>query len=256
MPPLRALIVDDEPLARERIRGLLHGVPDVVVAGECRDGPEAVAALKAGGADLVFLDVQMPGMDGFDVIRAVGPAAMPAVVFVTAYDRYAVQAFEVHAVDYLLKPFQVERFTEAVERAVRVVRGREDHEGEAPHERLESLLAALKPAPRPAGHLLVRTRTRVYFVAADEIDYVEAAGNYVRLHTGRQAHLLRQTLNALEAQLDPERFLRIHRSYIVNIGRVHELRPVYSGEFEVLLKDGTRLTMSRGYRSGLDRFAR
>jgi two-component system LytT family response regulator len=252
MPPLRVLIVDDEPLARERLRGLLRGLPDVVVAGECRDGAEAVAALRDGQADLVFLDVQMPGLDGFDVIRAVGPAQMPAVVFVTAYDR-ALQAFEVHALDYLLKPFQVERFTDAVARAVRLVR---QHEGGAVPQRLESLLADLKPAARPAAHLLVRTRARVYFVPADEIDYVESAGNYVRLHAGRQVHLLRQTMNTLEAQLDPERFLRIHRSYIVNIGRVQELRPVYTGEFEVLLKDGTRLTMSRGYRSGLDRFAR
>lgn len=252
MSPLRVLIVDDESLARERIRTLLRTVPDVVVAGECRNGPEAVAALQAGQAELVFLDVQMPGMDGFDVIRTVGPAHMPAVMFVTAYDRYALQAFEVHALDYLLKPFQVDRFNEAVARAVRVLR-RPD--GDASQQRLESLLADLKPQPRPVAHVLVKSRTRVYFVAVDEIDWIESAGNYVRLHAGRQVHLLRQTMSTLEAQLDPDRFLRIHRSYIVNVGRVSELRPVYSGEHEVLLKDGTRLTMSRSYRSGLDRFS-
>lgn len=253
MTPLRVLIVDDESLARDRIRSLLPTVPDVVVAGECRDGPEAVAALRAGQADLVFLDIQMPGMDGFDVIRAVGAAHMPAVVFVTAYDRYALQAFEVHALDYLLKPFQVERFVEAVTRAVQLVRRQED---DTVQRRLESLLADLKPATPPITRLLIKTRTRVYFVSTDEIDWVEAAGNYVRLHTGRQVHLLRQTMNTLEAQLDPDQFLRIHRSYLVNISRVRELRPIHSGEFDVILKDGTRLAMSRGYRSGLGRFSR
>jgi two-component system LytT family response regulator len=240
MSDLRVLIVDDEPPARRRLRALLEADPEVTVVGECGDGPAAVAALRRDACDLVFLDVQMPGLDGLEVVRAVGPERMPAVVFVTAHACHAVPAFDAAAVDYLLKPFDRERFAQALERAKEAVRGRR-------------LLAAPPPAPaqRPAGRLLLRGQGRLYFLAADEIDWVEAAGNYLRLHAGGKTHLLRATLGGLAARLDPTRFVRIHRSALVNLDRVEELQPLFHGDYAVLLRDGTRLTLSRAYRAGL-----
>lgn len=249
--PIRTLIVDDEPLGRERIRTLLQDNPAVEVIGECQDGQKAVAAIREQEPDLVFLDVQMPELDGFGVIREVGADAMPPVIFVTAYDQYAVHAFEVHALDYLLKPFDVDRFAEAFERAVQWVRRRRKDRLD---QRMAHLLDDMQPARR-IERILVKTAQRIYFVRTDEIDWIEAAGNYVRLHVGGARHLLRQTMSALEDQLDPNRFLRIHRSTIVNVDRVKELNRMFNGEYEVRLHDGTKLTLSRGYRSQLDRFS-
>jgi two-component system LytT family response regulator len=252
MVKIRALIVDDEPLGRERIRTLLKGRADVELVGESKDGREAVEAIRTLEPDLVFLDVQMPELDGFGVVRAVGAAEMPAVIFVTAYDQHALSAFEVHALDYLLKPFDVARFSEALDRALGLIRqGQKEDLG----RRIENLLAGVS---RPSGgldRLMVKSRSRIYFVRTGEIEWIEAAGNYVRLHTAGKRHLLRRTMGGLEAQLDPEQFLRIHRSTIVNLDYVRELRPTFSGEYEVVLKDGTRLTLSRGYRESLERFA-
>ena len=245
---MRALIVDDEALARERIRSLLAAEADVVVAGECANGDEAVAALRRRGADLVFLDVQMPGRDAFDVIRDVGPEQMPAVVFVTAYDRYAVKAFEVHAVDYLLKPFDGERFREALAR----VRSRLlDRAGDGGP--LVPLLRELAARPAQPERLAVRSASRISFVRVEEVDYAEACGNYVCLHCGSERHLMRETMNALEARLDPRRFVRIHRSALVNVDRVKEIHPLFHGDWEVVLRSGVRLTLTRTHREEAQR---
>ena len=250
--PLRILIVDDEPLGRERIRMLLQDEPGVLLVGECQDGREAVEAIRAQQPDLVFLDVQMPELDGFGVIRAIGVEQMPAVIFITAYDAYAVHAFEVHALDYLLKPFDVDRFAAAFARAAALVR--QQHKSDL-DQRLAGLIHNLQPAQKGLERVMIKTPQRIYFVRTDEVDWIEAAGNYARLHAGGKTHLLRQTMNALERQLDSDRFLRIHRSTIVNVDRVKELNRMFNGEYEVRLYDGTTLTLSRGYRSQLDRFA-
>jgi two-component system LytT family response regulator len=251
MPPIRTLIVDDEPLARQRLGDLLRGEPGVEVVGECGDGREAIAAIRRDAPDLVFLDVQMPAPDGFGVIQAVGAERMPAVVFVTAYDRYALQAFEVQALDYLLKPFDRERFRKALDRArAQVERARAGDLG----DRLAALLDEVHPDRRPAERLVIKSGGRVLFLRTAEIDWVEAAGNYLRLHVGTEVHLLRETMNGLEARLDPDQFLRIHRSTLVNVERVREIQPLFHGDYVILLQDGTELAMSRGYRQKLQRF--
>ena len=222
-----------------------------MVAAECASGREAVQAIRTQGVDLVFLDVQMPDLDGFGVITEVGSSRMPPVVFVTAFDRHALKAFEVHALDYLLKPFDRRRFREAVRRAVRLIgaAGAGDQAG-----RLETLLRELKP-PRPwLDRVLVRSHGRMRFIRLDSVDWIQAEGNYLRLHIGDQGHLLRQTMKELERQLDPARFLRIHRSTIVNLDQVKEIQPLFSGEHSVVLRDGTELTLSKGFRDRLERF--
>jgi two-component system LytT family response regulator len=244
----RVLIADDEPLARERLRMLLAAEEGVDVAGECASGPDAVAAIQKLKPDLVFLDVQMPGATGFDVIASVGPERMPPVVFVTAYDRYALRAFDVHALDYLLKPFDRERFRQALDRARQHLERRDAGELE---RRLLELVEDLRSPPQRPERFVIKSGGRVFFVRAEEIDWVEAAGNYVKLHVGSEAHLLRETMNAVEAQLDPDVFFRIHRSHIVNIERVKELQPWFNGEYVVFLRNGARLTLSRGYREKL-----
>ncbi len=251
MAPIRTLIVDDEPLARQRLRDLLRAEPDVLVLGECGDGREAIDAIRREAPDLVFLDVQMPAPDGFGVVRAVGAGRMPAVIFVTAYDRYALQAFEVRALDYLLKPFDRERFRKALGHArSQVERARA---GELA-DRLAALLDEVRPVPRAVERLVVKAGGRVFFLRAAEIDWVEAAGNYLRLHVGADVHLLRETMNGLEARLGPDQFLRIHRSTLVNVDRIREVQPLFHGDHVVILQDGTELAMSRGYRKNLERF--
>jgi len=244
----RVLIADDEPLARDRLRMLLSKEEWVEIAGECANGPEAVHAIQKLNPDLVFLDVQMPGATGFDVIESVGAARMPAVVFVTAYDRYALRAFDVHAIDYLLKPFDRERFQQALTRARQHIERKDAGELE---RRLLELVQDLRSSPSRPERFVIKSGGRVFFVRTDEIDWIEAAGNYVKLHVGAEAHLLRETMNALEAQLDPDVFFRIHRCHIVNIERVKELQPWFNGEYVVFLRSGARLTLSRGYREKL-----
>jgi two-component system LytT family response regulator len=250
----RVLIADDEPLARERLRMLLAKEDWVEIAGECDNGTDAAAAIQKLKPDLVFLDVQMPGSTGFQVIDTVGASRMPPVVFVTAYDRYALRAFDVHAVDYLLKPFDRERFQQALGRA----RQHLDRQNAGELERrLLELVQDLRSTPQRPERFVIKSGGRVFFVRTDEIDWVEAAGNYVKLHVGNEAHLLRETMNALEAQLDPDMFFRIHRCHIVNIERVKELQPWFNGEYVVFLRSGARLTLSRGYREKLqDRIGR
>jgi two-component system LytT family response regulator len=247
---IRALIADDEPLARERVRTLLGSEPDVEVVGEAKDGLETVDAIMATTPDLVFLDVQMPKLDGFEVIDTVGPERMPSVVFVTAFDQHALRAFEVQALDYLLKPFDQERFQSALKRIRRQMDSQET--GDL-GRRLLALVKDLKSDQRPSrsDRLVVKSGGRLFFLRADEIDWVEAAGNYVRLHVGADGHLLRETMTSIESRLNPDMFFRIHRSHIVNIERIKELQPWFNGEYVVILRSGTRLTLSRGYRDKL-----
>ena len=247
-PRIRALIADDEPLARERLRMLLAGETWIEVVEEVGDGLDAIAAIQKLRPDLVFLDVQMPGATGFEVIDAIGAEHMPFVVFVTAYDKYALKAFDVHAIDYLLKPFDKERFRSGLARARQQLERRSSGELE---RRLLELVQDLKPAAAKIDRFVIKSGGRVFFVRAEEIDWIEAAGNYVKLHVGKEAHLFRETMSALEARLHPDTFYRIHRSHIVNIERVKELQPWFNGEYVVLLKDGTQLTLSRGYREKL-----
>jgi two-component system LytT family response regulator len=249
MTSIRTLIADDEPLARERVRSLLADQPGISVVAEAHDGDQAVAQILEQQPDLVFLDVQMPKRTGFEVIQAVGADRMPAVVFVTAYDQYAIKAFDVHAVDYLLKPFDRERFEGAVDRARRHF---DAESGGALKSQLMRLVQELQPQSTPRQErLIVKTGGRLFFLRTDEVDWIEAAGNYVRLHVGKDAHLLRETMNSIEARLDPKIFLRIHRSRIVNMDRVKELHPWFNGDYAVILRDGTKLMLSRGYRDKL-----
>lgn len=250
----RVVIADDEPLGRARLRMLLADEPWIEVVAECADGPATIAAIGKFDPGLVFLDVQMPGGSGFDVIDAIGAARMPFVVFVTAFDRYALRAFDVHALDYLLKPFDRDRFREALGRAREQIDRRSNGDLE---RRLLALVSDLKPGPQPLERFVIKSAGRVFFVRAAEIEWIEAAGNYVKLHVGSETHVFRETMNALEAKLDPAVFFRIHRSHIVNIERVRELEPWFNGEYVVFLTSGARLTLSRGYREKMqDRIGR
>jgi two-component system LytT family response regulator len=242
---LRALIVDDEAVARRRVRRLLQKEVDVQVVGECADGAAAVEAITDERPDLVFLDVQMPELDGFEVLQRLPPRRLPAFVFVTAFDRYALRAFEVHAVDYLLKPFTAERFQQALAR----VRERRT----SPPDGLRALLDDLRAKAAYLRRLAVHAGRRVVLLDVGEVDWLQAADNYVTVHAGRREHLVRTTLAELERQLDPERFVRIHRSAIVAIDRVRELHPATHGDFDVVLHDGTRLTLGRRWRDRLER---
>jgi two-component system LytT family response regulator len=245
---IRTLIVDDEPLARERLAGMLAAEPDIEVIGQCRDGEEAVKAIVEQTPDLVFLDIQMPQMNGFEVIEAVGGERMPLVIFVTAHDQYALRAFQVRALDYLLKPFDRDRFRDALQRARKQVE--RDDSGEIGRRLLALVKDMRRDQPR-TDRRVVKSGGRLFFLRADEIDWIEAAGNYVRLHVGSTSYLLRETMNAIEGRLDPEKFFRIHRCRIVNMERIQELQPWLNGEYAVLLRTGTRLTLSRGYREKL-----
>ena len=243
--PLRVLIVDDEPPARDRIREVLTQIGDAEIVGEAGDGLAAAQAIQDLRPDVVFLDVRMPELDGFGVLAALPDGALPLVIFVTAFDAFAVSAFDVHAVDYVLKPFDSERLREAFARAQERLRAASGRDQE---QRLVDLMAELASRRKPLGRVLVKTGSRFEFVRTADIDWIEAAGNYVTLHVGARAPLLRHTLNGMERQLDPERFRRIHRSVIVNIDRVKEIRPLPGGEHCALLCDGTELRVSRGYR--------
>lgn len=248
---IQTLIVDDETIARERVRRFLSAEDDVEILGECRNGREAVAAIKKLAPDLVFLDIQMPQMSGFEVLAALGREQLPAVVFVTAYDQYALQAFEVHALDYLLKPFHQERFQQSLEHVRKQLQRGGGGRSDQLDQRLLSLLEDLKQGAKQTDRLVVKTTGRVYFLKTDDVDWIEACGNYVNLHVGGETHLLRETLSHLESRLDPQKFLRIHRSRLVNLDRIKELTPLFNGDHTVTLQDGTALTLSRTYRDRL-----
>jgi two-component system LytT family response regulator len=252
MRTIRTLIVDDERAARDGIRHLLAADPEIVVAGECSNGREAAAAIRDTAPDLVFLDVQMPELDGFGVLREVGAERAPAVVFVTAFDQYALRAFDVHALDYLLKPFTDDRFRQSLERAKQLVR--QGRLGDL-SRKLAALLDHDEPAParpRYLDRLVVKSGGKVTLLPVGEIEWIDAEGDYVRIHVGKTWHLLRETMKNLEDQLDGARFVRIHRSTIVNLEKVKELQPFFRGEYVVVLHNGTTLKLSRGYRDNLE----
>jgi len=242
---IRAIIVDDEELARDRLRSLLDREPEIEVIGEAGDGQSAVALIEQQKPDLVFLDVQMPELNGFEVLNAL--EERPNVIFVTAHDKFALKAFDVHAVDYLLKPFDRERFQTALQRAISKIRSQKPGEGKP---ELSAVLEEVKP--KSVERLLVKTQGRVLLVKVGDIDWVEAADNYVTLHVGKDAHMMRETMTSLEGRLPNDKFMRISRSSIVNVERIHELQPMFHGEYIVVLKSGAKLTLSRSYRDKLD----
>jgi two-component system LytT family response regulator len=238
---LRAIIADDEPLARERIRSLLASEPDIEVIAECSNGAQTLKATQEKRPDLLFLDVQMPRMDGFEVLEALAPEETPVVVFATAHDEHAIRAFEVNALDYLLKPCTEERFKKAVQRArdqlEKAARGQANPQ-------LAALLSHVHTTTPGGGRILVRSAERIVFLKPEEIDHVEAAGNYVVLHAGKERHIVRETTAAMEARLAPSGFMRLSRSVIVNLSRIREVQPLGPGQYSVLLKNGTRLDMT------------
>ena len=245
---IRTLIVDDEPLARMRIRDLLKHESAVEIIGESGNGLEAVSAIQDQSPDLVFLDVQMPEMDGFEVLKTVGARRMPQVIFVTAYDQYALRAFEVHALDYLLKPFDRPRFQKALDRAKEYIHLKKNG---GFNDRLRELLQEIKSESKYVDRFIIKSEGRIFFLKSSEIDWIEAAGNYVTIHAGNEAFTQRETMSGLEKRLDPKKFMRIHRSKIVNIDRIKEMKPWFRGEYVIVLKDNTELTLSRKYREKL-----
>jgi len=251
---IRTLIVDDEPLARSGVRQLLSTDREINVVAEAGDGAEAIRLIRQQGVDLVFLDIQMPVTDGFGVISAVGAERMPVVVFLTAYDQHALKAFEAHALDYLLKPFSDRRFARALAHAKRAVFQR--RLGEAAQQ-LGGLLGAGKSAETGSekflARILVRSAGRTRFVTVNDIDWIEAADYYSKLHAGGQIHLVRETMSALELKLDAEKFVRVHRSAIVNIERCVEIQPEFQGRFVLIMRDGSRVPMSRGRRGQVEK---
>jgi len=246
IPPgrVRTIIADDEPAARRGLRLLLERDPGVEIVGEAAGGLDAAELITRARPDLAFLDVQMPGCDGFETLARVGPEAAPAVVFVTAYDEHALRAFEFSAVDYLLKPFDDARFASALERAKDAVRRRR---ADAADNRLERLLYRLQRGGDGNDRILLKSSGEIIFLKTGEINWIEADGDYVKFHVEGRSHLMRGTMAALEARLDPRRFVRIHRSTIINADRLRRMSPSFAGEYEVVLQDGTKLRMSRGY---------
>ena len=257
---IRAVIVDDEPFARERVRRLLDSDAEVEVVGECADGFAAVSLIEEQSPDLLFLDIQMPGRDGFGVLEEIDAEQTPVIVFLTAYDQYAVRAFDACALDYLLKPFDEERFERALARAKHQLR--RDGGTDGVDDEIASPLAPRDakangdgdgPRAVPLARFVVKASGRIFFLKAGEVDWIEAYGNYVRLHVGKSAYILREAIGGIESSLDPARFLRIHRSAIVNVERIREMQPMFHGQFAVVLHDGTRLTLSRRYRGKLQK---
>ena len=245
---IRALVVDDEPLAREMIREMLEDDSEVEIVGECANGREAIEAIRSSAPDLVFLDIQMPELGGFEVLESLEPKATPYVIFVTAYDQYAVRAFEVHALDYLLKPYDRERFDAAWKRAKEQLKldrtSRRDQD-------IIALLEELKAGPRYLERLVIKNGGRVFFLHVQDVYCIEAEGNYVRVYDNQKGYLLRETISSLEEQLDPKQFLRIHRSAIVKIDRIKEMQPWFHGEYRIIMENGKQLALSRNYRSNL-----
>lgn len=248
---IRALIVDDQKIACEALCRLLRNEPDVQIIGMCHSGQEAIEAIRQLSPDLVFLDVRMPGMDGFDVLGKIDPDKMPVVIFVTGTDDFAVRAFEVHALDYLVKPCKPERLRESLQRARKTLAARKNARG---GEHLQKLLDTLREQVKPEGRMAVKSGGRVLLLKLEDINWVEAADNYVNLHLAGDSYLIRETLGRIEQRLPANKFLRISRSVIVNLEKVKELQPLFHGDYAVILRDGTRLTLSRNYRDKLKHF--
>ena len=245
---LRTILVDDEPLARTHVRGLLAEHPELEVVGEAGNGRDAVALIAREQPDLVFLDIQMPELDGFGVVQAIGAEHMPVTIFVSAYDEYALKAFEAHALDYLMKPVDRERFRHAVERAIRAIRRDAGADARAP---LAKLIDQLRQDRRPVDRLAIKQDGRVIFLRIPDIDWVETDGDHVRIHIGPHVYVHRMTLTRLEEKLSESQFLRIHRSTLVNVDRIREMQPWFQGDYVLIMHDGTRLTTGRSYRERL-----
>lgn len=240
---LRVMLIDDEPLAIQKLRHFLRSEEAIEIVDECSNGQDALVSIREHHPDLILLDIQMPEMDGFAMLRELSDDDMPRVIFVTAYDEFALQAFEVHALDYLLKPFDRTRFSEALEHARDVLMQKPASDM---HAELRSLLDTVSQSSMAAGRLMIRSEGRVIFVKTDDIDWLEAAGNYIKLHCGAETHMLRETMNGIMSQLDPSKFLRIHRATIVNIDRIKEMHPWFNGEYKIFLTTNAQLIMSRG----------
>jgi two-component system, LytTR family, response regulator len=253
---IKTLIVDDEPLARRNIRLLLEKDPQIEIVAECRNGKEAVAAIRNFPLDLIFLDIQMPEMDGFDVLEQVGAEQIHAIIFVTAFDQYALKAFEVHALDYLLKPFDDARFQKALQTAKSQIEQREiDKLTKKLLALLEDRLTAREQLSQERTYLtrlMIKLTNRVILLNVSDIDWIEADGNYAKLHVGSKSHMLREKMHDLESRLDPQQFVRIHRSIIVNLDRIKELYPHFNGDYMIVLADGTQLKLSRSRREHLE----
>jgi two-component system, LytTR family, response regulator len=246
---IRTLIIDDVQLARERLKRCLTDHSDVEIVGECENGEQAVKAIRALSPDLIFLDVQMPALDGFGVLEALKTERVPVVVFVTAYNEYAIQAFEVNALDYLLKPVDCERLGKAVQRAK--VHLAQPAQVDDLDSRFRAMLEDIKSGSKFLKRLTIKLTGRTILLPTDEIDWIETYGNYLKVHAGRDAHLIRGTMQSLETKLDPERFVRVHRSVIVNIEKIKEIYPRSNGDQDLVLQNGQQLMLSRNYR---DRF--
>jgi two-component system LytT family response regulator len=246
--PIRVLIVDDESLARKRLRELLKDDSETVIVGECANGAETLSATRELAPELIFLDVQMPGLDGLAVSESLNGSGSPLVVFVTAYEQYAVRAFDAQAVDYLLKPFDRARFTRALGRAKERLR---EKDRDDVNRRILGMLSEIKDRPQYLDRLVIKNNDRVFVLKTDEIDWIEAEGNYVRIHFGKQSSLMRETLTRLAEQLDPRKFPRIHRSRLVNIDHIQELQPWSHRDWRIILRSGAELRLSRNYRDRL-----
>ena len=245
---LRTLIADDELLARKFIRRMLRQDPEVEILAECGNGADAVAMIRKEKPDLVFLDVQMPEMNGFAVLDAVKLDHLPEIIFTTAYESYAIRAFELHALDYLLKPFDQVRFKAALQYAKERFHSRQEDENQL---QIGTLLESIRAQQQYLDRVIIRADGRITFLQTREIDWLEADDKYVHLHTGNGTRMVRQTLSAMEEQLDPRKFVRVHRSAMVNTDRIKELQPLFNGEHSLVLEDGTRLTLSRKYKDKL-----
>lgn len=247
---IRALIIDDEPLARNMIREMLQCDPEVELLADCANGREAVDAIERLSPDIIFLDVQMPELGGFEVLESLKEGSMPYVIFATAYDQYAVRAFEVHAFDYLLKPFDRERFDTAWQRAKSQI---QLDRSETRDNHILAVLEELRSGPRYLERLVIKNGGRVFFLDVKDIYCIEAEGNYVLVNDGTKSHILRETISGLQSQLDPRQFLRIHRSAIVKLDKIKEMQPWFHGEYRIILENGKQLTLSRNYRASLQR---
>ncbi len=247
---IRVCVIDDEPIACRKIQRLLKEDPEIEIVGVFHNGEDASDAIQDLQPDLVFLDIQMPVMDGFDLLDSLEPEKIPHVIFATAYDQYAIQAFEVHALDYLLKPFDRKRFQEALKRGKLQIH----QERELIHRnRMKAFLKEMNNRPSYLERLVIKDSGKIFFLRTEEIDWIEAHGRYELVHAGQESHLVREGMNKLESELDPNKFVRIHRSTIVNIDRIEHLQPLFHSDFRVILRNGTELTISRRYRDKMER---
>jgi len=249
---IRTLVVDDEPLACKRLVKLLNEEEDVEVVEVCANGKEAIDEINEKDPDLVFLDIQMPEINGFEVLQHIESDRVPAIIFVTAYDEYALKAFEVHALDYLMKPFNKARFQDSLQRAKNTIKS---NGKSVVGEKVENLLEYINPQHDSLSRILIKTSSRYFFLKADEIDWIESAGNYVRIHSGKNNYLIRETMINMEKKLDADKFFRIHRSTIINVEKVKELEQWFHGDYQVIMYNDEKLTMSRNYKDLLERFS-